>query len=257
MTITIDPSSALSPDVTARPCHSPLGPPKTARPSLASVWGRPRRNRHGAGPSRLLSTLFPALNPGTQDREGSGGEERGREAEGSCQTPCCELGPYSDVTAGPALRRHPVLVRGLGSVADGLGVQASLTRGMSQRGSSRRKPSPHCQSRRQELWEPGGQGDGEHQRRPIRGLPPLCRTGHSPVATRSVLSRAATDDTQKGCSRPGSPRSPWASRCRASGRFLERPHKATELETESSVSEGAGVRAERPHGPEGSSVYQP
>lgn len=88
MTITIDPSSALSPDVTARPCHSPLGPPKTARPSLASVWGRPRRNRHGAGPSRLLSTLFPALNPGTQDREGSGGEERGREARGSCQTPC-------------------------------------------------------------------------------------------------------------------------------------------------------------------------
>lgn len=28
---------------------------------------------------------------------------------------------------------------------------------------------------------------------------------HAPVATRSVLSRAATDDTQKGCSRPGSP----------------------------------------------------
>ena len=59
------------------------------------------------------------------------------------------------------------------------------------------------------------------------------------MATRSVLSRAATDDTQKGCSKPSSPRSPWASRCRASGRFLERPHKATELWTGSRVSEGA------------------
>lgn len=76
------------------------------------------------------------------------------------------------------------------------------------------------------------------------------------MATRSVLSRAATDDTQKGCSRPGSPRSPWASRCRASGRFLERPHKATELGTGSRVSEGAGVRAERPPGGKGSSVHQ-
>lgn len=65
------------------------------------------------------------------------------------------------------------------------------------------------------------------------------------MATRSVLSRAATADTQKGCSKPSSPRSPWASRCRASGRFLERPHRATELWAESRVSEslGAGQRA--------------
>ena len=65
------------------------------------------------------------------------------------------------------------------------------------------------------------------------------------MATRSVLSRAATADTQKGCSKPGSPRSPWASRCRASGRFLERPHRATELWARSRVSKslGAGQRA--------------
>lgn len=60
------------------------------------------------------------------------------------------------------------------------------------------------------------------------------------MATRSVLSRAATDDTQKGCSRPGSPCNPWASRCKASGRFLERLHKATELQTENVISEGLG-----------------
>lgn len=92
MTITIDPSSALSPDVTDRPCHSPLGPPETAHPSLASVWHQPCRNDRRARPSVLLSTLFPALNPSTQDREGSGGGERGREEGGSGQTPCYELG---------------------------------------------------------------------------------------------------------------------------------------------------------------------
>lgn len=72
------------------------------------------------------------------------------------------------------------------------------------------------------------------------------------MATRSVLSRAATADTQKGCSKPGSPRSPWASRCRASGRFLERPHRATELWTGSRVSEslGTGQRATRQEGTE-------
>ena len=70
------------------------------------------------------------------------------------------------------------------------------------------------------------------------------------MATRSVLSRAATADTQKGCSKPGSPRSPWASRCRASGRFLERPHRATELWAGSRVSKslGAGQRATRQEG---------
>ena len=80
------------------------------------------------------------------------------------------------------------------------------------------------------------------------GMPPPCHTGSPPVATRSVLSRAATDDTQKGCSKPGSPRSPWASRCRASGRFLERPHRATELWTGSRVrgqGQGRGHMAGR------------
>lgn len=169
--------------------------------------------------------VVPCLEP---QHPGQGREGR----RGVLPEPVLRAGTIRRCHGCPCSEEAPFPVQGLGSVADGLGVQASLTRGMSQRRSSCRKPSPHCQSRRQELWEPGGQGDGEHQRQPTRGLPPLCRTGHSPVATRSVLSRAATDDTQKGCSRPGSPRSPWASRCRASGRFLERPHKATELETE-------------------------
>lgn len=93
-------------------------------------------------------------------------------------------------------------------------------------------PEPHAGA--VGAW--GGQGDSEHPH-PSPPCNPLLK-GHPPVATRSVLSRAATDDTQKGCSRPGSPRSPWASRCRASGRFLERPHKATELWTEKIIGEG-------------------
>ena len=98
---------------------------------------------------------------------------------------------------------------------------------------------------------PGGDAPLSQEGMPTlsqEGMPPPCHTGSPPVATRSVLSRAATDDTQKGCSKPGSPRSPWASRCRASGRFLERPHRATELWTESRVrgqGQGRGHTAGR------------
>ena len=98
---------------------------------------------------------------------------------------------------------------------------------------------------------PGGDAPLSQEGMPTlsqEGMPPPCHTGSPPVATRSVLSRAATDDTQKGCSKPGSPRSPWASRCRASGRFLERPHRATELWTGSRVrgqGQGRGHMAGR------------
>lgn len=79
MTITIDPSPALSPDVTDRVCHSLLGYPRSPRLSLALIWHQPCD--HSARPSRPLATLFPALYPSTQDglgQVGDWGEEEGR-----------------------------------------------------------------------------------------------------------------------------------------------------------------------------------
>ena len=55
---------------------------------------------------------------------------------------------------------------------------SQLTRGMSHRRSSCRKPSPHCQSRTQELWEPGGQGDNEGPHQPPGGSPPTVQGAH-------------------------------------------------------------------------------
>ena len=45
----------------------------------------------------------------------------------------------------------------------------------------------------------------------------------------SELSRAATEDTQQGCSSPGSPRMPWARFTVVSGFFLLTDQMDTEL----------------------------
>jgi len=52
----------------------------------------------------------------------------------------------------------------------------------------------------------------------------------APEATVSELRRAATDDTQWGCSRPASPKLPWATFTVLRGFFLFTLHTDTELE---------------------------
>lgn len=51
----------------------------------------------------------------------------------------------------------------------------------------------------------------------------------SPVATRSLFSKPATEEIQNGCSRPCMPWKPWARFTTVSGFFLERPQRATDL----------------------------
>lgn len=158
-------------------------------------------------------TLCPCYSQ-SQDGTGRGGtgrRGRGRRRKeggvpaGICdrKRPCSEVTPLGGKSRTSSFQGPPE------SGKDRL-THFPLTRGMSQRGSSCRKPSPHCQSRTEALWEPGGQEVSEQPTPiPARPVPPLpLLTEHPPVATRSVLSRAATDDTQKGCSRPGSPCSP-------------------------------------------------
>lgn len=160
-------------------------------------------------PGQASNPLPMLLSKPGQDGTGRRGRGRRRKEEGVPAGICDRKRPCSEVTPLGGKSRKSSFQGPPESGKDRL-THFPLTRGMSQRGSSCRKPSPHCQSRTEALWEPGGQEVSEQPTPiPARPVPPLpLLTEHPPVATRSVLSRAATDDTQKGCSRPGSPCSP-------------------------------------------------
>lgn len=64
---------------------------------------------------------------------------------------------------------------------------------------------------------------------PCTAKSPLRTACHSPVATRSLLRRAATAEIQYGCSRPWTSCMPCACLASASGFFFVSPHRATEL----------------------------
>lgn len=69
----------------------------------------------------------------------------------------------------------------------------------------------------------------EQDRQPCPAKPPLQTTSRSPVATRSLLRRAATAEIQYGCCRPWASCMPCACLASASGFFFVSPHRATEL----------------------------
>lgn len=130
-------------------CYNPTGHSNvdnSIHPHLVSSQYQRGRANPSAGLhplAMLLSTLY------TEARTAQGGEAGGqsRRKEGSLPEPVTVSGLVCGKSRKSSFQRPPE------SGKDRL-MHLPLTRGMSQRGSSCRKPSPHCQSRTQALWEP-------------------------------------------------------------------------------------------------------